>query len=76
MYNYKKFIGVVNLEKLLNLKKKILKEVAENFSRVEEISEINTSLGERQLRRILADFVINGKLDKRGSTKNTEYALR
>ena len=30
------------MEKLLNLKKKILKEVAENFSRVEEISEINT----------------------------------
>ncbi|MBQ7705512.1 MAG: methionine gamma-lyase family protein [Selenomonadaceae bacterium] len=35
-------MGVVNLERLLNLKKKILKEVAENFSRVEEISEINT----------------------------------
>ena len=30
------------MERLLNLKKKILKEVAENFSRVEEISEINT----------------------------------
>ena len=29
-------------EKLLNLKKKIIGEVAENFSRVEEISEINT----------------------------------
>ena len=29
-------------EKLLKLKKKILGEVAENFSRVEEISEINT----------------------------------
>ena len=30
------------IEKLLRLKKKILVEVAENFSRVEEISEINT----------------------------------
>lgn len=30
------------MEKLLKLKKKILNEVAENFSRVEEISEINT----------------------------------
>lgn len=29
-------------EKLLELKKKILSEVAENFSRVEEVSEINT----------------------------------
>jgi len=35
-------MGVVELEELFTLKKKILAEVAENFSRVEEISEINT----------------------------------
>ena len=32
------------------------------------------SLGDRQVRRILNDFVKNNKLKRRGSTRNTEYS--
>ena len=39
-----------------------------------EISS-NTSIGERQLQRILADFVKSGQLIRKGSTKNSEYSI-
>lgn len=39
------------------------------------LTEIEGDITERQLRRILADFVKNRKLKKRGSTKDTEYSI-
>ena len=39
------------------------------------LSEIEGNITERQLRNILADFVKNGKLQRRGAKKTLEYAL-
>ena len=38
-------------------------------------SEISGNVTERQLRSILADLVKNGKLRKRGTTRNSEYSI-
>ena len=40
------------------------------------LSEITPAVSIWQLRRILANFVSTGKLDKRGSTRDTEYAIK
>jgi len=39
------------------------------------LSEIEGNVSERQLKTIFQEFVRTGKLNKRGSTKNTEYSL-
>ena len=39
------------------------------------LSEIEGTVADRQLRRILADFCKNGRLERRGSTKNCEYSI-
>ncbi len=39
------------------------------------LSDINPPVSERQIKRILAEFLQAGKLEKRGSTRNTEYMI-
>ena len=39
------------------------------------LSEIEGNISDRTLRRILADLIKTGKLTRRGSTKDAEYAL-
>ena len=39
------------------------------------LSKIEGNLSERQVRRILADFVKSGKLNRKGSNKDAEYSI-
>ena len=39
------------------------------------ISEITPAVSIWQVKRILSDFVKNGKLKKQGTTKNSEYSI-
>ena len=40
------------------------------------LSEIEGEISIHQLKRVLADFVKNGKLEKRGTTRNMEYSIK
>ena len=52
-------------------------EIGEWFT-IQEIAltEITPAVTYRQLRRILSDFATNGKLLKRGTTKDSEYSMK
>ena len=51
-------------------------KVGEWFSRTQAVlSEIGNGVTESQLRRILAEFVKSGKLQRRGTTKASEYSI-
>ena len=52
-------------------------EVDEWFSIQQiELGEINSPVTARQIRTILNEFVKNGKLEKRGETKGSEYCIK